>query len=68
MTNQNPQTQESKMPSHYVYYTERNKNGDDDWKRVGAAWPNKDGKGYTVKVQEGMLEIHLVMREPKPQS
>ena len=67
MTDQTQTTTENKAPSHYVYYTVKGKNGD-EWNSVGAAWPNKDGKGYNLKIQDGMITMHLVMREPKPRS
>ena len=66
MNDQTQTTSESNKPSHYVYYTVKGKNGN-DWKRVGAAWPNKDGKGFNIKVEEGMFSLNLVMREPKDQ-
>ena len=65
MTDQT-QNAENNQPSHIVYYTVKGKDGE-EWKRVGAAWPNKDGKGYSLRIQEGMFTLSLVMREPKDQ-
>lgn len=64
MTEQTNIQTEVKQPSHYVYYTVKARNGN-DWKRVGAAWPNKDGKGFTIRAEDGMIGLNLVMREPK---
>lgn len=65
MTEQTQTQGESTTPSHYVYYTVKGNEGD-EWKIVGAAWPNKDGKGFSLKIQDGMVSMKLVMREPKP--
>ena len=67
MTDQTQTTGADKKPSHYVYYTVKGNNGE-EWKFVGAAWPNKDGKGFNIRAQDGMLSINLVMREPKDRS
>ena len=38
-------------PSHILYHgrnTGKDKNGKKMWTRIGAAWPNKNGKGYNL--------------------
>ncbi len=60
-------TENSKRPSHYLYAV--TKRGDTDkgtWTRIGAAWPNSDGKGFSVRLD--LMPINgadIVMREPK---
>ena len=34
------------------------------WTRVGAAWPNKDGKGFSVVLDVVPLDGRLILREP----
>lgn len=41
-------TKETKRPTHAIFQVI----GDDDkarWVKIGAAWPNRDGKGFTLK-------------------
>jgi hypothetical protein len=33
------------------------------WTRVGAAWPNKDGKGFNVLLDVMPLDGRLILRE-----
>lgn len=50
--------------------TVREHNGKSYWTKIGAAWPNKNGAGYIVRLDampasnEGQFAIHL--REPLP--
>jgi hypothetical protein len=38
------------------------------WTRIGAAWPNDDGKGYNIVIAPGLaVSGKIVLREPKPQ-
>jgi hypothetical protein len=40
--------------------------GDDKsgyWTKIGAAWPHKDGKGYSISITTVPLEGRLVVRE-----
>ncbi len=34
------------------------------WRRIGAAWANADGKGYTVKLFALPLDGSIALREP----
>lgn len=61
-------------PDLILYAVRKFKAGDEtkeSWTRIGAAWQNKDGKGYSLK-QELMpvgspgTDYSLVLREPKP--
>lgn len=50
--------------------TVRESNGKSYWTKIGAAWPNKNGVGYVVRLDampasvDGQFSIHL--REPLP--
>jgi hypothetical protein len=57
----------SKRPTHYLYaVTKRGDSDKGNWTRIGAAWPNSDGKGFSLKLD--LMPINgasIVMREPK---
>ncbi len=57
----------SKLPTHYLYAV--TKRSDDDkgfWTRIGAAWANSDGKGFSVSLElMPMNGASIVMREPR---
>jgi len=56
----------SKRPTHYLYaVTERGNSDKGFWTRIGAAWPNSDGKGFNFKLDLIPLSGDIVMREPK---
>ncbi len=56
----------SKAPTHYLYaVTKRSDSDKGFWTRIGAAWPNSDGKGFTFKLDLIPLNGDIVMREPK---
>ncbi|MHC2338185.1 MULTISPECIES: hypothetical protein [unclassified Bradyrhizobium] len=39
------------------------------WTRIGAAWPNEDGKGFNIVIAPGVaVSGRIVLREPKPQT
>jgi hypothetical protein len=55
-------TTEKKRPSHAIYQVV----GDNDkarWIRVGAAWANHDGKGFTLKFDAYPVVGRTVIRE-----
>ena len=41
----------SKKPSHRIYAVTKRSSGESDWTEVGAAWPHKDGKGFSLKLE-----------------
>jgi len=55
-------------PTHYVYQvTDAVQEAGDDksgfWTKIGAAWPHKDGKGYSISIITVPLDGRLVVRE-----
>lgn len=53
---------ESKRPTHIIWQVigEGEKS---HWTRVGAAWPNRDGKGLNLKFDAFPLDGRVVVRE-----
>jgi hypothetical protein len=56
-------------PAYIAYHvkdTAAGENGEKRgvWTRVGAAWPNKDGKGFNVVLDVMPLNGRLILREP----
>ncbi|MEI9849875.1 MAG: hypothetical protein WDN24_02235 [Sphingomonas sp.] len=61
MTTQSNRT--GRKPTHRLYHVT---NGDKPfWTAIGAAWPNKDGKGFTLACDAVPLEGRIVMRAIK---
>jgi len=57
-------TTKGSKPTHRIYIV----TGEGDkaiWRELGAAWPNKDGKGFNIECTAIPLAGHLVMREIK---
>jgi hypothetical protein len=63
MSNSNPTTA-SKTPSHYVYQVRDREGQKAIWTRIGAAWSQKDGKGFTVQLDAVPLDGRLTLRVP----
>ena len=51
------------LPAHDVYVVEDKGDGEGYWNRIGAAWPNKDGEGFSIR-----LNGKLQMRKRKPKA
>lgn len=48
-------------PSHRLYVvTGTGKSA--SWREIGAAWPNKDGKGFSISCEAMPLQGRIVMR------
>ena len=57
---------ETSSPDYVVYTVkERGQGQDPFWLRIGAAWANKDGKGFNVQLDALPLNGRLVLRVPK---
>lgn len=70
MTNQT-ETNEKKQPSHLLYIvTPKSGSNESNWLKVGAAWPNKEGKGFSLILEHPLSpDGHYAMMkyEPKPE-
>ena len=56
-------------PAYIAYHVKETNAGEHGekrgvWTRVGAAWPNKDGKGFNVVLDVMPLNGRLILREP----
>jgi hypothetical protein len=59
---------ESNKPSHDAFAVS-GEGKKATWTRIGAAWPNEDGKGYNLVIAPGLaVSGKIVLREPRPQS
>lgn len=59
-------TETTKRPTHRVYAVRKTGGEKSQWTPIGAAWANKDGKGFNMKLY--LLPIdgaNIVMREAK---
>ena len=60
-------TDTTNRPSHYVYAVRKGSQGGKAfWTRIGAAWANRDGEGFSVKLD--LVPINgseIVIRTPR---
>jgi hypothetical protein len=57
--------QSKAKPDFNVYIVDKREGKDPFWIKVGAAWANKDEKGYSVEFVTPVGLARLVLREPK---
>ena len=57
---------DNKQSSHQIYDVIPKEGENPERKKVGAAWQNKDGKGYSLDIELDIEGWRLVMREPFP--
>ena len=62
-------TEATNSPAFMLYRVDGN-GPDAHWIRIGAAWPNKDGKGFNILCDAVPLQGRIVMRAytPKPKT
>lgn len=63
----------SNRPSHRIYAVVKRAGDKDkaDWTEIGAAWPHKDGKGFSLKLEYLPLngaDLSLRIADDKPKS
>ncbi|UVO35884.1 hypothetical protein KUL72_32035 [Bradyrhizobium arachidis] len=54
---------DKKPAPHAVYVVEGGDNA--FWTKIGAAWPNQEGKGFNIQLSCLPLNGRLVVREPR---
>ena len=55
-------------PSHFIYSVMKTDKDKAIWTKIGAAWPNKDGRGFNLRYDALPLPgAEVVLREPKAQ-
>lgn len=52
----------SKSPSHIVYQVRDREGAKGFFTRIGAAWPHKDGKGFSVQIDAVPLDGRITLR------
>ena len=52
----------SKSPSHIAYQVRDREGQKGIWTRIGAAWPQKDGKGFNIQLDAIPLDGHIALR------
>lgn len=62
-------TTETNSPAFVLYRVDGN-GPDARWTKIGAAWPNRDGKGFNILCDAVPLQGRIVMRAytPKPKA
>lgn len=62
-------TEPTNSPAFMLYRVDGN-GSEARWTRIGAAWPNKDGKGFNILCDAVPLQGRIVMRAytPKPKA
>jgi hypothetical protein len=60
-------TKTGQKPAYEVFTVEDGAEGKAVWTKIGAAWPHKDGKGFSLKgfTLGGGLKVHLRAVEAK---
>ncbi len=59
-------TDTHKRPTYRLYAVRKAGDGKAFWTDIGAAWPNRDGKGFNLRLNLLPLDgSEIVMREPK---
>jgi hypothetical protein len=56
---------QNRAPTHNIYIVQ-GEGQQARWTRIGAAWPNQDGKGFSMKLDAAPVFGRVVMRENKP--
>ena len=59
-----PAASSSKAPSHYVYQVRDREGQKGIWTRIGAAWPQRDDKGFNVQLDAIPLDGRITLRVP----
>lgn len=54
----------SNKPTHHIYHVRDGEESEKGyWTRIGAAWPHKDGKGFSLSLELVPLSGRLTLRE-----
>jgi len=48
----------------YIAWTVTAKGERNIWHRIGASWPHKDGRGFTLQLEATPLDGRIVLRAP----
>lgn len=63
MSTEKTDTTASKSTPSYIAYQVRDRQGGKGfWTRIGAAWPQKDGKGFNIQLDAAPLDGRITLR------
>ncbi len=55
---------QNRAPTHRLYIVKDTAKGEQArWLEIGAAWPNLDGHGFSLRLDANPIDGRLVMRE-----
>jgi hypothetical protein len=55
-----------KLPAYRIFAVSKGEDNKSAWVEIGAAWKNKDGKGFNLQFKALPLpDAEIVLREPK---
>jgi hypothetical protein len=52
----------SKAPSHIIYHVRDREGSKGFFTKIGAAWPHKDGKGFSIQIETVPLDGRITLR------
>jgi len=61
-TTEKTESTASKAPSHIVYQVRDREGPKGFFTRIGAAWPHKDGKGFSIQIDAVPLDGRITLR------
>lgn len=64
MARRNTNTPQALSAPQYLAWHVAQKGEKSYWNKVGAAWPHKDGKGYTLQLETCPINGRIVLRAP----
>lgn len=56
---------QTKSPSHYAYHVRKGEGDRSYFTKIGAAWLNRDGKGYNVTLDCLPVDGKITLRVPE---
>lgn len=54
---------ENNKPTHRAFVITGKEDEKKNWKEIGAAWPNKDGKGFNINLHANPIDGKIVLRQ-----
>lgn len=64
MARKNTESTQTQNAPQYLAWHVIEKGEKSYWNKVGAAWPHKDGKGYTLQLETCPINGRIVLRLP----
>jgi hypothetical protein len=61
-TNEKTESTSSKAPTHVAYQVREREGQKGFFTRIGAAWPHKDGNGFSIQIESVPLDGRITLR------